>query len=130
MAVATVLMLAGCVPPGTSLETSPLGGGLPVTTVEKTVTYRVNGDGLAAITWVTVDAGSVGQESATQQVLPFEKRVQFDEGIGISYTAFTLVAVGDQDTTNLSCIIRVDGEEVASQQSTGPFSTVSCSVSG
>lgn len=129
-AVPIFIGVSGCSIPGLSVESNPVGGGIPVVTEEKSVTYEVDGDGLASINWMTVDAGNIAQESATQQALPFTKSITIDEGLGISYTALTVVAVGDQDTTNLSCIIRVDGEEVASQQSTGPFSTVSCSVSG
>lgn len=129
-AAAACVALTGCSIPGVSVESNPLGGGLPQATVQREVTYRVTGDGQASITWMTVDAGAVGQESATGQALPFEQRELFDEGIGLSYTALNVVAVGNESTTSIGCEILVDGEQVASQQSTGAFATVTCSVSG
>jgi len=128
--VAAGLLLGGCSIPGINVEPNPVGGGLPQATVEREVTYRVTGDGQASITWMTVDAGAIGQESATGQVLPFEHREVFNEGLGLSYTALNVVAVGNESTTTIGCEILVDGEQVASQQSTGAFATVTCSVSG
>jgi hypothetical protein len=125
-----VLSLAACSFPGLSVESNPLSGGLPVPTQERTVTYRVTGDGVASVTWMTVDAGAIGQESATAQSLPFETTATFDEALGLSYTAFTVVAVGNEATTELGCEIEVDGETVSTQQSSGAFSTVTCSISG
>jgi Mycobacterium membrane protein len=92
-----------------------------------TVVYSVEGTGTASISHLTVQGGSVVQESASGTILPFSKTLTITGSGGAESAVLTLMAAGNQDTAMLSCTITRDGEVVAEQTSAGPFATVTCS---
>jgi Mycobacterium membrane protein len=92
-----------------------------------TVVYSVEGTGTASISHMTVQGGSVVQESASGTILPFSKTLTITGSGGAASAVLTLIAAGNQDTATLSCTITRDGEVVAEQTSAGPFATVTCS---
>jgi hypothetical protein len=98
--------------------------------VDVPIIYQVTGDGTATINYSTYSNGTSGSESATGQTLPFEKDVTAKTGGSFSFNSFTLSAIGDADTTTVTCTITANGKVVSTQTSTGPFSSVSCSATG
>jgi Mycobacterium membrane protein len=92
-----------------------------------TVVYSVAGTGTASITYMTVQGGSVVQESSSGSTLPLTKTVTLAGSGGAAPAVLSVSAVGNQDTGTLSCTITQDGEVVAEQTATGPFATVNCS---
>lgn len=92
-----------------------------------TVVYSVEGTGMASVSHMTVQGGSVVQESASPVALPFSKTLTVTGDSGAASAVLTLTATGNQDTATLSCTITRNGEVVAEQTSTGPFATVTCS---
>jgi Protein of unknown function (DUF2510) len=112
------------------LVTRLMIGGSPITAIgakTTSITYAVAGDSLASMTYMTVNGSDIGQESANQAPLPWSKAFTLEAG-PLTYTALSLVAIGDENTTNISCSITRDGEVVSKQRSTGPFATVTCSA--
>lgn len=109
-----LLTLTGC------LSRAPIGFG------SQNVVYSVTGDGTAVINYTTVSSGSVGQQSANGEALPWSERFSIEPGL--SYVALSVVAIGDGATTKISCTITVNGKVVAEQSSTGPRAMVGCTV--
>lgn len=124
-----LLTLTGCawsgsefVPQSTSPEAIP-----PVPAPgESTIVYLVEGTGTAAVNYMTVQAGTVVQESISGTTLPFTKSMTVTRGGGSAHAALTLVAVGNDNTDTISCTITEDGTVVAEQTATGPFAAVTC----
>jgi Protein of unknown function (DUF2510)/Mycobacterium membrane protein len=114
----------------TVLITGLMKGGSPISAIgakTTSITYAVAGDSLASMTYMTVNGSDIGQESANQAPLPWSKAITIEAG-PLTYSALSLVAIGDENTTTISCSITRDGEVVSEQQSTGPFATVTCSA--
>ena len=95
---------------------------------DTSVVYSVTGAGTATISYTTVQNGDVGSESATAADLPFSKALTVTDGGLVSYTAMTLVAVGNENTTTITCTIAQDDIVISEQTSTGAFAAVSCST--
>lgn len=95
---------------------------------ESTVVYEVSSDASTAssITYMTFDDGGSGQEMATDAAVPFAKEISVTRGGTFNPQMFTLSAMASQDASTISCKITLDGEVIAEQTSSGPFSMVSC----
>lgn len=89
--------------------------------------YSVEGTGTASVTYMTVQGGSVVQESSSGSTLPLTKTVSLAGSGGAAAAVLSVSAVGNEDTGTLSCAITRDGDVIASQTATGPFATVMCS---
>ncbi|PPF86256.1 hypothetical protein C5B96_04900 [Subtercola sp. Z020] len=98
--------------------------------VEVPVVYSVTGDGTASITYSTFTTGTSGSESANGQTLPFEKDVVAKTGGSFDYNSFSVSAIGDENTTSLTCTITVNGKVVSTQTGTGAYATALCNASG
>lgn len=95
---------------------------------ESTIVYTVEGTGTASVTFMTVQAGAVIQQSLSGTTLPFTKSMTVASGGGSTHSALTLVAVGTDATDTLSCTITRDGSVVAEQTASGPFAAVTCTA--
>ena len=92
------------------------------------MTYSVTGNGAPSISYTTMQNGDVGQESANEAVLPFSKTLTVTDGGALGFTAMTIVAIGDETTTTITCTITQDDIVISSQTSTGPYASVSCAT--
>ncbi len=95
---------------------------------ESTIVYSVDGTGTASVNYMTVQAGTVVQESLSGTTLPFTKSMTVADGGVSASTALTLVAVGNETPGTLSCTITEDGTVVAEQTATGAFAAVTCTA--
>jgi len=90
------------------------------------VIYKVTGTGGATqadMTFTTSASGSITQENGEK--LPWTKTVEFeDEPLN-----FFSVSAQNRGGGELTCTVTVDGEEVASNTSSGRFAIVSCDES-
>jgi hypothetical protein len=131
--IVATLALAGCSSHAGS------GGGVAVdssspsaspSSAGRTVLYEVTGGGTADISYFTLNNGQSGSESANGAALPWSKQLTIAKGGTFSFSSLTLTAIGDANTTTISCDIKVDGVVKAQQTSTGAYSTVTCNASG
>ncbi|NUS72111.1 MAG: hypothetical protein HOQ05_01760 [Corynebacteriales bacterium] len=91
---------------------------------EHEVVYALTGDGdVAAVSYSTDEGGNIAQE--TQASLPWRKELT-RKGF---FRTYTLTAQRDSGGEgSLTCTITVDGKELASNTSTGPYAAVVCSA--
>lgn len=125
----TITVLASLITLGTiPLVAALTQGGTTLGASPSRVTYMVTGDGLASVNYTTVDGSNIGQASANQTKLPWSKTVMVSGGL-LTYSALSVIAVGDENTTRIRCSIIRDGEVIAKQESSGPHASVGCSTS-
>ncbi|RFA18241.1 hypothetical protein B7R25_14385 [Subtercola boreus] len=98
--------------------------------IDVPIVYAVTGDGTAQINYSTYSNGTSGSESANGQTLPFEKDVIAKTGGTFNYSSFNLSAIGDANTTTITCTITVNGKVVSTQTGSGAYANASCNVSG
>lgn len=94
---------------------------IPGITREFTVEYQVTGDGPVRLVYVEKQGGSLKQLQDVD--LPWSTTITIDT-VGVVSVAAVRTDLSDG---SLSCVTKVDGEEVAAKTSTGPFASVSCS---
>lgn len=112
--------------------TTPGGGAGEADSSAATVKiqYQVESDGssISNISYATYNGGTFGSESATEATSPFVKELDIEPGGAFDVTSFTLTAISSDDASTITCRITRDGEVVAEQTSTGPYSVVTCNV--
>lgn len=92
--------------------------------------YEVTGDGGSAmITYASYSDGEYSSQSANGAALPFSYTGTLADGGILDFSSLSLVAIGTDTTTTLSCKITVDGEVVSENTSTGAYASVMCSQS-
>ena len=92
--------------------------------------YEVTGDGGSAmITYASYSDGKYSSQSANGAPLPFSYTGTLADGGILDFSSLSLVAVGTDTTTTISCKITVDGEVVSENTSTGAYASVMCSQS-
>lgn len=92
--------------------------------------YEVTGDGGSAmITYSSYSDGEYSSQSANGAPLPFSYTGTLADGGILDFSSLSLVAIGTDATTTLSCKITVDGEVVSENTSTGAYASVMCSQS-
>lgn len=96
-----------------------------------TYVYEITGDGgTANVTYSSYSNGGFSSQSANGTPIPFTYEGTIEEGGIFDYTSLSLLAIGTDSTTTLTCKITVDGEVVSENTSTGAYASVMCSQSG
>lgn len=122
LVVASAVALVGCGGGPATVTPTPAP---TVDTGPSTVVYEVEGDGtdLASITVATPD----GTEQATVE-LPLRNK---GGSIGVRYdydpTTFWYISAQNENATGtVTCYIYVDGEQVSTATSSGPYAIATC----
>lgn len=97
----------------------------------RTVEYVVEGSGKATpITYLTVDNGQSSQSQAMDAALPWSKTIEVSQKTWLSGTSFTLAAQAGAAGGDIHAIIKVDGEIVAENTSSGAYAVVTANATG
>lgn len=95
-----------------------------------TVVYEVTGDGGAtSIAYSSYSNGSFGTSTANDATLPWSVTENIGKDSGtFDIKSLTVTAMGDMNTTTMSCKITVDGKVVSEKTSTGAMALVICTA--
>jgi hypothetical protein len=116
---AVVVVLGSCV----SVDTAETTVFNQVFNSRHTIVYTVTGSGTANITFVLYASVDNGAASGDDVALPWTKTVTGQGIIGTYNVGATLVT-----GTSISCRITIDGNQVASESSTGIGTSVDCTA--